>query len=666
MANVSVTDSGGTIAISDGNAVVYIEKTKVDVTAQGGNVTIRWDEDHYSVYAAANFSAPTGTASEIAAAIAAFLNSGTEISGSGTTGYIPKWTASTTLGNSLLFSGTTAIGLGTATPAASSILDINSTTLGVLLPRLTTTQQNAIPSPATGLLIFNSTTGGFQYYTGAAWAALDAGTAPLSSILAATATNTINSGNFAQAWQWNTLAGISAFTLSSTSTAAASNSQNILSILTSGANATATQTTYGMQVTNIHSGTASTNVAGYFNSSGGTNNYGIIVNAGYVGIGTSAPTSTFHLVETGLAGGSQSVMKVTGAANTNQTVSTEVVGVNFNLSATKQWATGAISAQREFVIQAPTYSFVAASTITTAATLAISGAPVAGTNATLTNTYALWVQSGGTNLNGILSVNGSGNLNTININHSGNGVGIYTDRSSTSVYSGSQYATSASVKWLLGPRGDGTEDFYMYNYTINKPIMLWQASSGFLSLGYNVTNPSAVLNVFGSGTTSATTGFLVGNATPTTTFSIGDSGRFIFAQVVETSGSPTFLSITSAAHTGLTASTENIGANFNFSATKQFGTGALTTQREILIQAPTYAFVAASTVTNAATVAISGMPIAGANATLTNSFALWIQTGILAQTNTTPPSNNAANTIQAYSEGAVWKYRDGAGNIITI
>jgi len=34
--------------------------------------------------------------------------------------------------------------------------------------------------------------------------------------------------------------------------------------------------------------------------------------------------------------------------------------------------------------------------------------------------------------------------------------------------------------------------------------------------------------------------------------------------------------------------------------------------------------------------------------------------------NGTAPTTSPANTIQAYSEGAVWKYRDGAGNIITI
>jgi hypothetical protein len=40
---------------------------------------------------------------------------------------------------------------------ASSMLDINSTTRGFLQPRLTTTQMNAISTPATGLSVFNTT-----------------------------------------------------------------------------------------------------------------------------------------------------------------------------------------------------------------------------------------------------------------------------------------------------------------------------------------------------------------------------------------------------------------------------------------------------------------------------------------------------------------------------
>ena len=53
--------------------------------------------------------------------------------------------------------------------AASAITEIRSTTKGVLLPRMTTTQRNAIASPATGLEIYNTTTNRKEVYNGTFW-----------------------------------------------------------------------------------------------------------------------------------------------------------------------------------------------------------------------------------------------------------------------------------------------------------------------------------------------------------------------------------------------------------------------------------------------------------------------------------------------------------------
>lgn len=113
--------------------------------------------------------------------------------------------------------------------------------------------------------------------------------AALSSITSATTAHSFDNANFAQTWTWNTLAGTNALTLSSTSTAAASNAQTLLNLALSGANGTAGQTTYGAQISNTHTGSG-TNVALYTTASGGTNNYAAIFNGGNVGIGTSTPT----------------------------------------------------------------------------------------------------------------------------------------------------------------------------------------------------------------------------------------------------------------------------------------------------------------------------------------------------------------------------------------
>jgi trimeric autotransporter adhesin len=63
-----------------------------------------------------------------------------------------------------------AINSNGAMPNSSAMLDIQSTTKGLLIPTMTLTQRNSISSPATGLLIFQTdNTPGFYFYTGSAW-----------------------------------------------------------------------------------------------------------------------------------------------------------------------------------------------------------------------------------------------------------------------------------------------------------------------------------------------------------------------------------------------------------------------------------------------------------------------------------------------------------------
>jgi hypothetical protein len=61
------------------------------------------------------------------------------------------------------------VGIGTGSPAASSLLDITSTTKGFLPPRMTTTQKNAIASPAAGLVIYDTTLNKLCVRVAAAW-----------------------------------------------------------------------------------------------------------------------------------------------------------------------------------------------------------------------------------------------------------------------------------------------------------------------------------------------------------------------------------------------------------------------------------------------------------------------------------------------------------------
>ena len=99
---------------------------------------------------------------------------------------------------------------------------------------------------------------------------------------------------------------------------------------------------------------------------------------------------------------------------------------------------------------------------------------------------------------------------------------------------------------------------------------------------------------------------------------------FAFNADPRTSGSSSYFRIKTPADTTLTAGTESVGIQLGGSAagasvTRQFATGAIAIQREIVCVAPTYGFVAASTITDAINLDVAS-PLAGPNATLTNSY----------------------------------------------
>lgn len=62
-----------------------------------------------------------------------------------------------------------AIGIGTNTPHSSALLDVQSNTKGVLIPRMNQGEINAIVSPAQGLMVFNTNSNSFQFFNGVQW-----------------------------------------------------------------------------------------------------------------------------------------------------------------------------------------------------------------------------------------------------------------------------------------------------------------------------------------------------------------------------------------------------------------------------------------------------------------------------------------------------------------
>ena len=58
------------------------------------------------------------------------------------------------------------MGLGTTSPATTSVLDLSSSSKGLLTPRMTTLQRNAIASPAIGLIVYNTDDATLNTYNG--------------------------------------------------------------------------------------------------------------------------------------------------------------------------------------------------------------------------------------------------------------------------------------------------------------------------------------------------------------------------------------------------------------------------------------------------------------------------------------------------------------------
>jgi hypothetical protein len=72
---------------------------------------------------------------------------------------------STTGGQTLVIEGVSVV----TSINSSSILQVNSTTQGFLPPRMTTTQKNAIASPAAGLMVYDTTLNVISYFNGTSW-----------------------------------------------------------------------------------------------------------------------------------------------------------------------------------------------------------------------------------------------------------------------------------------------------------------------------------------------------------------------------------------------------------------------------------------------------------------------------------------------------------------
>ncbi len=120
----------------------------------------------------------------------------------------------------------------------------------------------------------------------------------------------------------------------------------------------------------------------------------------------AAANGGHHFVGTTNVSGARSFAVFTPSSNTGTTASTAVPGFDWQ-TYTRTWATGAGPAEQvEFKVGAPTYAAAAASTFPIASTLAITGAPIPGTNMTITKPLAFHVQAGGSQFDGNIGMYG--------------------------------------------------------------------------------------------------------------------------------------------------------------------------------------------------------------------------------------------------------------------
>lgn len=388
---------------------------------------------------------------------------------------------------------------------------------------------------------------------------------------------------------------------------------------------------------------------------------------------------------------------LTTAAHTNQTASTEETKVNFNFTNAVQFQTGAMAILRAFRIQAPTYAFVASSTVTNAYTVYIDK-PIAGTNAIITNNYALgidgtmrfvsaltndnaatdllvrdsttgevkyrtaaslgggggWAVTGNTTITGNTSQTGAftntfamnGVLITQNVITSGSpSAFVLSGGAHTTLAAGTEapdikFTLSRTVQFATGALALQRAiviDFPTYGFVGSSTITdaITMEISGAPSQGANATftNAHALRVIGGSGATGNNYALTIEGSAANTGLRINGSRGMQLLQSAITTGTPIAMNLAGGAHLNLTAATEANDILWNLARTVQFATGALPTQRAVWIKGPTYGFVGGSTITDAYTVYIESIA-AGTNATITRNWALGVSGSMFVGTGT--------------------------------
>lgn len=312
----------------------------------------------------------------------------------------------------------------------------------------------------------------------------------------------------------------------------------------------------------------------------------------------------------------------TGAAHTTLTAA-EFHNQLFDNSATQTMvgATGTIATMRSARFNAPTYAFSTTTHTITAASNVWANVPTKGTNATIARACAAWFESTGSEAATV--------INEVVLNRTGtqsnstNRIALELQAASADV-GGVGIFKNASAQHVVGlydANGIGFGVFSSNNIVYSNT---WPVSAGSLSIGISGQEWSKLWTQ------------KIGNSSIAGGLTLEVSG-VIETQTVSTSGTPlSGLKITAGAHTSVTATAEAIDYDFGSSTARTVswlntgGPSNVTTQRGAVFRQTTLNFATntgSPAFTTAATVAIVGAPIAGANALITNAYSLWVQAG---------------------------------------
>jgi hypothetical protein len=213
---------------------------------------------------------------------------------------------------------------------ASAVLQADSTTQGFLMPRMTTTQRDAISTPATGLQIYNTTTNLVNYYNGTVWGA-SGGVSGISGAVQFSDGTSLSSD--ATNFFWNNTNKTLLLTTPTNGTATSGNVLSLTAVNTLGSGTLTFYKSFG-NMSIASTGGIGIAAAGIMSISTGSYldpvNIGgsyVNINAGSLGVNVASPTAKLQVKGSGATSATSSML-VQNSSN-SQTLSVRDDGVVF-------------------------------------------------------------------------------------------------------------------------------------------------------------------------------------------------------------------------------------------------------------------------------------------------------------------------------------------------